>query len=96
MRVRFTRPAQRDLQEIYSHISKDSPRAASRVVAHLIEVCRSLGNHPQQGRSTDEPGTRVLVVSRLRFLVFYTIAEDEVQIAHVRHAARRRPPYWGR
>jgi len=96
MKVRFTRPAQRNLQSIYSHIGKDSPGAASRVVSHLIEVSRSLGEHPQQGRETDEPGTRVLIVSKFRFLVFYTIADDEVRITHIRHTARSRPPSLGR
>ena len=37
MKVRFTRPAQRDLAQIHDYISQDSPEIASRLVARLIE-----------------------------------------------------------
>jgi addiction module RelE/StbE family toxin len=96
MRVRFTRPAQRDLQRIHSYISQDSPQAASRVVARLIELARSLADLPQEGRKTDEPNARVIVVPKLRYLIFYSIAGDEVHITHIRHMAQNRPPGWRR
>ena len=96
MRVRFTRPAQRDLQRIYSYISQENPPAASRVVARLIELARSLADHPEEGRETDEPNARVIVVPKLRYFIFYSIAGDEVHITHIRHTARNRPPGWGR
>jgi plasmid stabilization system protein ParE len=46
------------------------------------------------GRETDESNARVLVISRLRYLIFYTIESDEVHITHVRHTSRRRPSGW--
>jgi toxin ParE1/3/4 len=96
MKVRFTRPAQRDLAEIHAYISRDSPDAASRVVARLIEHSQTLADNPFGGRSTDEPNARVIVAPRLRYLIFYTIAPDEIHITHIRHTSRRRPPSWGR
>jgi toxin ParE1/3/4 len=96
MRVRFTRPAQRDLQGIHSYISQDNPEAASRVVTRLIELAKSLSDHPEEGRATDEPNARVIVVPRLRYLIFYSIVGDEVHITHIRHTARNRPRGWGR
>jgi toxin ParE1/3/4 len=96
MKVRFTRPAQRDLAQIHAYISQDSPTVASRFVAGLIERARQLGDHPLAGRETDEPNIRVVVAPRLRYLIFYTIDEDEVHITHIRHTSRRRPRAWGR
>ena len=96
MRVRFTRRAQRDLAEIYDYISQDSPTIASRFVARLIERAREIGDHPTAGRATDESDARVVVAPRLRYLIFYTIAEDDVLITHFRHTSRRRPRNWGR
>jgi addiction module RelE/StbE family toxin len=96
MRVRFTRPAQRDLQRIHSYISQENPEAASRVVARLIELAKSLADHPQEGRATDEPNARVIVVPKLRYLIFYSVAGGEVHITHIRHTARNRPPGWKR
>ena len=48
------------------------------------------------GRATDDPDVRVIVAPRLRYLIFYTIAEDELRITHIRHTSRRRPSGWGR
>ena len=96
MKVRFTRRAQRDLAEIYDYISQDSPTIASRFVARLIERAREIGDHPKAGRTTDDPDVRVIVAPRLRHLIFYTIAGDELQITHIRHTSRRRPSGWGR
>jgi hypothetical protein len=48
------------------------------------------------GRATDEPDARVIVARQLRYLIFYTIAGDELQITHFRHTSRRRPSNWGR
>jgi toxin ParE1/3/4 len=96
MKVRFTRTAQRDLAQIHAYISQDSPEIASRFVARLIERSRKLANSPFEGRETDEPNARVIVAPRLRYLIFYTIAGDEVHITHIRHTSRRRPRGWGR
>ena len=96
MKVRFTRPAQHDLAQIHAYISQDSPEIASRVVARLIERSQKLAESPFEGRETDEPSVRVIVAPRLRYLIFYTIASDEVHITHIRHTSRRRPRGWGR
>jgi toxin ParE1/3/4 len=96
MRVRFTRPAQADLQQIYLYLSGDSPKAAARVVTTLIERARALGDVPFEGRATDEPDARVIVVPQLRYFIFYTIDNNEVHITHIRHTSRQRPPQWQR
>jgi addiction module RelE/StbE family toxin len=94
MRVRFTRPAQADLQYIHDYVSKDNPTAASRLIARLIERARALGEAPHEGRATDEPNARVIVIPQLRYFIFYTVAGDEVHITHIRHTSRQRPPGW--
>ncbi len=96
MRVRFTRPAQADLRQIYAYVSKDNPEAASRLVTQIMGRAWSLGDAPYEGRETDEPNTRVIVFPRLRYFIFYTIKDDEVHITHIRHTSRRRPPGWQR
>jgi plasmid stabilization system protein ParE len=59
MKVRFTRPAQRDLAEIHAYISQDNPTIASRFVARLIERSRELADNPLEGRENgraERPG----------------------------------------
>jgi len=55
-----------------------------------------LADSPFEGRETDEPNARVIVAPRPRYLIFYTIAADEIQITHIRHTSRRRPTGWDR
>ena len=96
MRVRFTRPAQIDLQRIYDDVSEDDPVKASRLIVQIVERAWGLAGTPYEGRKADEPNAYVLVIPRLHYFIFYTIAADEVHITHVRHTARRRPPGWQR
>lgn len=94
MRVRFTRSAQADLREIHAYVARENPQEAARLVARLMESAWSLGDAPYEGRETDEPGARVIVVPRLRYFIFYTIEADEVYVTHIRHTSRRRPAGW--
>lgn len=93
MKVRFTRAAKRDLDQIYAYISQDSPTIASRFVARIIERARALADHPYEGIQTDEANTRVILAPRLRYFIFYTLAVDEIHITHVRHMSRQRPGF---
>jgi addiction module RelE/StbE family toxin len=96
MKVRFTRPARADLDRIFAFVSRENPKEASRLVARLIERAQALADTPHEGRETDEPNARVIVVPSLRYFIFYTILDDEVQITHIRHTSRRRPRGWER
>lgn len=90
MKVRFSKPAQADLIRIHGYINKADPEAASRVVTRLFETALSLGDLPEQGRQTDEPGVQVIVVPQIRYFIFYTIADGQVHVVHVRHTSRSR------
>jgi toxin ParE1/3/4 len=96
MKVRFTKLAQRDLDQIYAYISQDNPTVASRFLARLIERARRLADHPFEGMQTDEADTRVILAPRLRYFIFYRVVADEIHITHIRHMSRRRPPAWNR
>jgi toxin ParE1/3/4 len=96
MKVRFTRSAKRDLDQIQAYVSQDSPTVASRFVARIIERARTLADHPFEGMQTDDPDTRVIMAPRLRYFIFYTIAFNEIHITHIRHMSRRRPKIWNR
>jgi len=91
MRVRFTRPAQADLEEIYAYVSRDNPAAAARLVTRLIDRALALARTPYEGREIDEPNGRVIIIPRYRYFIFYAIEGDEIHITHIRHTSRRRP-----
>jgi toxin ParE1/3/4 len=94
MKVRFTRPAQRDLLRIHDRVSQDNPDAASRIVARITELAWALKDNPRQGRETDEPNALLFLVPRLHYFIFYSIVDDEIHINHIRHTSRKRPRGW--
>lgn len=93
MKVRFTLPALANLEAIYDYVSQYNPDAANHVKVRIKERAESLGDFPRSGKETDLPMVRVFVVGRYPYLIFYKAEDDEVQILHVRHGARR--PFTG-
>jgi toxin ParE1/3/4 len=91
MKVRYTVPAQADLEEIYTYISDNNPAAAERVKRQIKIDAELLGEFPFIARQADIPGLRVRKVRRYPYLIFYAVRDDEVQILHVRHGKRRWP-----
>lgn len=92
MRVRFTRNAAADLDDILAFIQERSPRGASRVKERILSAIKLLGRFPGLGTLTDDEGTRMLVATPYPYLVFYEIdvQAGEVIVLHIRHGARDR------
>ena len=92
MRLRWTRRAERDLDEIASYIGQDSPAAAARVILELIDhVEANLPGRPAIGRPGRVLGTRELVIAGLPYIVPYRVREKDIEILRVLHTSRRWP-----
>jgi toxin ParE1/3/4 len=91
MRVRYTVPAQADLEEIYNYLSQNNPHAAERVKRQIKTDAELLGEFPLIARESGIPGLRIRKVKRYPYLIFYTVSAEEVRIIHLRHGARRWP-----
>ena len=92
MRLRWTKHAERDLDEIASFIGQESPAAAARVVLELIDhVEATLPGRPAIGRPGRVLGTRELVIGRLPYIVPYRVREKDIEILRVLHTSRRWP-----
>lgn len=92
MRLRWTKRAERDLNEIAQYIGQDSPAAAARVVLELIDQVESLlPAHPVIGRPGRVLGTRELVIGSLPYIVPYRVRDGTIEILRVLHTARRWP-----
>ena len=92
MRLRWTRRAERDLDEIAEYIGQDHPAAAVRVVLELIEhVETAVPRHPAIGRPGRVLGTRELVIAGLPYIIAYRIRGRDVEVLRVLHTSRRWP-----
>ena len=79
-KVEITRPAERDIAEIYLYIAEElkEPQAAKRIFSSIKKEIMSLSAVPERHRIIDgreylESGLRKISVEN--YAVFYTIAE---------------------
>lgn len=90
MRVRYTRTALREVEEILSYLASHNPAAADAVDARIEQVIAWIGQFPRIGHEI-ENDVRMLPLGRYPFLIFYNVERDEVIIHNVRHHARLLP-----
>ena len=89
MRLRWTRLADLDLDEIAHYIGQDSPAAAARVVLELIDQAEALlPAHPAIGRPGRVLGTRELVIGHLPYVIAYRVRDQDVEVLRVLHTSR--------
>ena len=94
MRVRWLRKALRNLDEEATYIAADDPAAARLVVARVLDAVAMLAHQPGLGRAGRVPGTRELVVLKIRYVVPYRVRGDTVEVLRVFHSSRRLPERW--
>jgi toxin ParE1/3/4 len=86
VKLRFTLPALADLNSVLDYIAAHSPQGAKRVQGRIQDIIGLLLSHPDIGIRTEDPTIRRLSTPPYR--VFYEIAETEIIIHAIRHAAR--------
>ncbi len=84
----FTLLAQADLRDIHDYIAEQDPDAALDYVTRLELACEKLVQMPEAGRKRDKfaPSLRSLPVGR--YIIFYRITDEGIEIARVLHGAR--------
>ena len=90
-KIRWLRLALADLDELMVYISKDNPKAATKVAGKIWETTRRLSNHPAMGKPGRVPGTREMIVTGTSYIVPYRVVANEVQILRILHGARKWP-----
>lgn len=88
MKLRYTLPALADLSSILDYIAANSPRGASSVQRRVQEIVDLLLTHPHSGLRTDDRTIRRLSTPPYPYYVFYEVADQEIVIHAIRHAAR--------
>lgn len=89
MKVRFSPRATQDIIHIADYLAERNPTAARAVDAAIRRAVDLLGEFSGSGRAlTQRLNVRVMPLARYPYLVFYTVAADEVLVLHIRHGAR--------
>jgi plasmid stabilization system protein ParE len=88
MKLRFTRPALADLENILDYIAERSPQGAKRVHARIRTILDLISQHPRIGAQTDDPIIRRAVTVPYPYLIFYEAAGQQIIIHAIRHGSR--------
>lgn len=91
MKLRWTRTARADLDELRAFIEEENPAAAAEVAARILAAVTRLVDHPAIGRPGRIAATRELVITGTPFVVPYRVRGRTVELLRVLHGARRWP-----
>ena len=80
--------AERDLVEIYLHISRDNPSAAEKLVRAINTKCERLARSPMMGRARPELRPDLRSFPYGAYLILYRATDGGVEIVRVVHGAR--------
>jgi plasmid stabilization system protein ParE len=87
--VVITAEAEADLEQIATYVAARSPQSALKLVRELRERCESLLDAPRGYPLVpryEHSGVRRRPFGR--FLIFYRVGEDAIEVIHILHGAR--------
>jgi len=91
--IKWTKPANLDLDDICEYIFQDNPEAAVDVILTIIEKVEPLlPTNLAIGRPGRISGTRELIMPKLPYLVVYWVKDEQIEILRIIHEARKWPP----
>ena len=91
MQLRWTKEAAADLERIADYLCQQVLDRATELVRAIYQAPASLLEFPHRGRPGKKAGTRELVISRLPYLVVYTVRGNAVFVVRILHGAQRWP-----
>jgi toxin ParE1/3/4 len=88
--------AEEDFREIWRYIAQDNPDAADALLRRIDEKLLLYSDHPRMGTSRESwsPGLRSFPVGR--YIVFYRIVSEGIELVRVLHGMRDLPSLFRR
>jgi addiction module RelE/StbE family toxin len=93
VKIVWTRRSLREIDEAFAFVARDSPAAASAMVAAMEAGAAVLAEHPEIGRPGRVDGTRELVLSGSPYILPYRVRDGRIEILAVFHTSRASPDH---
>lgn len=94
MKIRWTAIAAEDLKSTHEYLSESSPERADALIERILSSIDLLELYSNLGREGRIKGTRELVVTGTRFVVFHRLHRHQAEILGVLHAAQKWPDHF--
>jgi toxin ParE1/3/4 len=78
VKLRYTRPALAELNEVLDYISQNSRSGARGVQTRVKAIIELVARHPGAGARTNDRSIRRVSATPYPYLVFYEVTEDEI------------------
>lgn len=87
--VEFAPNAERNLEQIEDYITDNAEATtAEAVVDQIINRCNDLGEMPRSGKARDDIQPGVRSVTSGKYVIYYRIHKEKVEILRVWHGSR--------
>ncbi|MBX3727720.1 MAG: type II toxin-antitoxin system RelE/ParE family toxin [Candidatus Sumerlaeia bacterium] len=87
MKFQITDRAELDLEEIALYIELDRPAAADKLIGEFFDRFALLCRQPRLGVERPDIADDIRVLVHLKWLIFYRIRPDAIQVVRVLHGA---------
>jgi plasmid stabilization system protein ParE len=88
--VVWTKRSQKQMRQLFKHISKDSPKNASKVVLEIVDTVHRAVNNPEMYVSdkykTDNDGS-YRAFEKHHYRVVYRFSKNVIRVLRVRHTS---------
>jgi toxin ParE1/3/4 len=89
VKIRYTRRALAQIDQVITYIEARSPQGAVQVRDRIMALVTLLQEHPYAGRATSRPNVRRLPANPYPYLIDYRVTATEIVIMRFRHTARK-------
>ena len=87
MKVRYTKRALAQIDQVLTYIEARSPQGASQVRDRIVALIALLGDHPYAGRQTTRAYVRRLPVNPYPYLIDYRVTRNRYYAVSSRRPA---------
>ena len=91
MELRWTEEAAADLERITDYLFDQAPEWAEDLIRTLYAAPDALLSFPHRGRPGRRSGTRELALTRLPYIVIYSITGETIELLRILHGAQKWP-----
>lgn len=88
MRLRVTRLAQSDIDQIHDQIAADKPSAAFRWIQSMQKQFKFLAKNPGVGEARDDLRAAMRSFSHGSYVILFRVETDALEIVRVVHGRR--------
>ncbi|MBW4669693.1 MAG: type II toxin-antitoxin system RelE/ParE family toxin [Cyanomargarita calcarea GSE-NOS-MK-12-04C] len=87
-RFKISTQAAQDLEDIWSYVAKNNPRAADNLFDKLREMFAKLAKFPQMGQGRSDLALSLQSFPVRNYLIFYRTIEEGIEIVRIIHGSQ--------